>query len=106
MELVSLLYDVPFKRCFGESLENLTELLRAVYNDPTSKVSSIKNCEKPSLTLRSLRFDVICELGSGKTVIVEMQKGKSSPVEEIADRIVGYSSKEIEGQWYKGGAHS
>lgn len=104
-KLAALTSDVSFKRAFGSdsSKETLKHLLNALMSESGKPldVSVIENVEFKDAVLRSVVFDVRCQLTSGERVIIEVQKADIAT--DMTDRLIGYMSYDYMTQWRRGG---
>jgi len=105
--LADLTYDTPFRHAFVLHVGNLQNLLNSIFEATGEKlISQIKSIGDPhrigttASKIRSVIFDIHCELEDGSFLIVELQR--LSQVADIADRLVGYSSCDYATQWKKG----
>ena len=100
---VNLMVDVAFKRVFGQqaSKELLIALLNSVLPELNITDLTYLNVEKPGSWRKAKKivFDVLCDIGDGSKVIIEMQVVH---VDHFRDRIIYYTSHEILSQHKEG----
>ena len=107
--LAPLVRDAAFKRVFGsndafahEALLELINAMEVLDGAKIVEVVSIEPSEQPEfLEGRTIIYDVMCTLGNGDRVVIELQKAPMRTV--IADRMVGYVARQYDKQWSKGG---
>lgn len=100
---VNLAVDVAFKRVFGTAANK--EILIALLNSvlPQLEISNLTYLDKEKVGLwrkaKKSNFDVLCEIGGGRKVIIELQLLKQ---EDFRDRTLYYASHEILSQHKEG----
>jgi hypothetical protein len=101
--LAPLTRDTPFKRAFA-SFRTLRHLLNAILRPDSKrhKIEKVLALEVKSSSLRSIVYDIHCQLKSGDVLIVELQKAEMRNM--ILDRLIGYQAREYSEQWLPGGA--
>jgi hypothetical protein len=101
--LAPLTRDTPFKRAFA-NFRTLRHLLNAILRPDSKrhKIEKVLALEVKSSSLRSIVYDIHCQLKSGDVLIVELQKAEMRNM--ILDRLIGYQAREYSEQWLPGGA--
>ena len=101
---LDLLCDWAFKHVFGNNLKLLEMLLRDVLQmDLTVKEALPNEIDKFQSDDKNIIMDVICRLGDGRTVVVEMQQEKR---DGFKDRIIYYAAANFVAKLRRGKKYS